>query len=68
MHDVIDKEKFKPMGWDEKRSKIEIFPSIYVATVQLNSNLTLAHVRLAETRHIFNYTRELAASALTSLW
>ena len=38
-----------------------------VVTVQLNSNLTLARVRLAETRLIFEYTRELAASARMSL-
>ena len=33
------------------------------STVQLNSNLTLARVRLAKTRHFFKYTCELAASA-----
>ena len=38
-----------------------------LATVQLNSNLTLARVRLAKTRLIFKYTRELTASAQTSL-
>ena len=38
------------------------------STVQLNSNLTLARVRLAETGLIFKYTRVLAVSAQMSLW
>ena len=37
---------------------------LYVAyTVQINSNLTLARVSLAETRLIFNFARDLVASA-----
>ena len=45
------------------------FNSLHHAhTVQLNSNWTLACVRLAETRLIFKYTRELAASSRKSLW
>ena len=47
---------------------INIHASVYICTVQLNSNLTLARVCLAETRLIFKYTRELAVSARTSLW
>ena len=35
----------------------------YVATVQLNSNLTLAHVSLVKTRLIFKFASELVASA-----
>ena len=35
----------------------------YVYTVQLNSNLTLTHVSLAETRLILKFTRKLVASA-----
>ena len=40
---------------------------IYTYTVQLNSNLTLARVSLAETWLIFKFAHELAASARTCL-
>ena len=36
-------------------------------TVQINSNLTLAHVSLAETRLIFKLACDLVASAQTCL-
>ena len=42
--------------------------SVKCGIVQLNSNLTLARMHLAEARLIFKYTREMAASAQTSLW
>ena len=36
---------------------------MYIPTVQLNSNLTLACMSLAETRLIFKYAHVLGASA-----
>ena len=45
-----------------------LYTSLLLATVQLNSNLTLACMRLTETQLIFKYTCELAVSAQTSLW
>ena len=56
-------------------SNHEIFPNYGMCiicamlyTVQLNSNLMLAHVCLAKTWLIFKYTHGLAASAQLSLW
>ena len=40
---------------------------IIIVTVQLNSNLTLACVSLAETWLNFKFTRDLVASAQTCL-
>ena len=51
MHDVIDKEKFKPMGWDEKRSKIEISPACSYIATQIGDELINLYI-LDGTLHV----------------
>ena len=59
------------MLWDiAKNTKMTLFGLLEylcvpetLATVQVNSNLTLACMSLAETRLIFKFARDLVASA-----